>query len=214
MPRKNKNISSLLKNLKAAYPAPQCALTHDNPLQLVVATILSAQCTDERVNMVTPALFKKYKTAADFAKASPPQLESMVRSTGFYRNKSKSIMGMAKMLVQKYGGEVPQTMEELLELPGVARKTANVVLGVAFGKAEGVVVDTHVSRLSNRLGLSLETTPEKIEKDLMKAVPKENWIWISHALIMHGRRVCKARNPDCPNCPVLKDCANPAALGA
>jgi endonuclease-3 len=204
--RKNASVPTLLKKLHAEYPAPQCALTHDSPLQLTVATILSAQCTDERVNKVTPSLFKKYKTAADFANSRPHELEELIRSTGFYRNKAKSIRGMAALVVKKYGGKIPETMDELLELPGVARKTANVVLGVAYQRAEGVVVDTHVMRLSYRLGLTRHQAPAKIEKDLMKTIPKEDWIWFSHALITHGRRVCKARAPDCPNCPLLKIC--------
>jgi len=204
--KKNASVPALLKKLHAEYPSPECALVHESPLQLVVATILSAQCTDERVNKVTPALFKRYKTAKDFAESRPVELESLIRSTGFYHNKAKSIRGMAKLLVEKFGGHVPQLMSELLELPGVARKTANVVLGVAYKKAEGVVVDTHVMRLSNRLGLTGETTPEKIEKDLMKIIPREDWIWFSHAIIHHGRRVCKARNPACPDCPLLKLC--------
>lgn len=207
--RLNKNVPALLKALKKTYPEPQCALTHESPLELTVATILSAQCTDERVNKVTPALFKRYKTAADYAASSPTELESLIRSTGFYRNKAKSIRGMASLVEKNFAGEIPQTMNELLTLPGVARKTANVVLGTAYGKAEGVVVDTHVMRLSQRLGLTRETTPEKIEKDLMKQVPQTDWIWLSHAIITHGRRVCKARNPMCPECPVLKQCANP-----
>lgn len=208
--RLNKNPGALLKAFKKIYPRPVCALEHQNPLQLVVATILSAQCTDERVNKVTPALFKRYKTARDFASSNPTELEELVRSTGFYRNKSKSIRGMAQKLVEKYDGQVPQTMEALLELPGVARKTANVVLGTAFGLSAGVVVDTHVMRLSGRLGLSKEKTPEKIERDLMKIVPRNLWIWVSHALITHGRRICRARNPQCSVCPVKKLCANPA----
>jgi endonuclease-3 len=204
--KKNASVPTLLKKLHASYPSPECALVHDSPLQLVIATILSAQCTDERVNKITPALFHRYKTARDFADSKPAELESLIRSAGFYRNKAKSIRGMAKMVVEKFNGHVPQLMSELLELPGVARKTANVVLGVAYKKAEGVVVDTHVMRLSYRLGLTRQTTPEKIEQDLMKAIPQVDWIWFSHALIHHGRRVCKARNPDCPNCPLLKVC--------
>lgn len=209
MYRKNKNVPSLLKKLHQEYAHPECALTHENPLQLVVATILSAQCTDERVNKVTPALFKKYKTAKDFADSSSSELEALIHSTGFYRNKAKNIRGMAKLLVEKHHGQVPQTMEELLELPGVARKTANVVLGTAFGKSEGVVVDTHVTRLSERMGLSRENSAEKIEKELMKVIPKEDWIWFSHAIITHGRRLCMARNPNCEACPVRPHCANP-----
>lgn len=203
---KSPSIDAVLKKLRAIYPNPQCALNHENALQLTVATILSAQCIDARVNLVTPALFKRYKTAADFAESSPTELEGFIKSAGFYRNKAKSIRGMAKMLIEKFKGKIPQTMPELLELPGVARKTANVVLGVAFGKAEGVVVDTHVMRLSYRLGFSKQKTPEKIEIDLMKKIPRERWIWFSHALISHGRTVCKARQPDCPNCPLRAIC--------
>jgi endonuclease-3 len=210
MYRKNKNPGRLLKQLKKFYPDVSCALLHETPLQLLVATILSAQCTDERVNKVTPALFKKYRTAADFAAARPQELEQFIRSTGFYHNKAKSILGMAHLVVKKHKGEIPRTMPELLELPGVARKTANVVLGNAFGIADGVVVDTHVMRLSERLGLTNKRTPEKIEQDLIKIVPRADWIWFSHALIHHGRQVCRARNPDCPNCPVKSLCANPA----
>ncbi len=209
MYRRNRDVPSLLKNLHKNYPEPECALTHSSPLELTVATILSAQCTDERVNKVTPALFKKYKSAQAFADSDPAELETFIRSTGFYRNKAKSIRGMAKMVVEKFGGRIPESMDELLTLPGVARKTANVVLGVAFKKAEGVVVDTHVMRLSRRLGLSKETTPEKIEKDLVRAIPQKDWIWFSHALIHHGRKICKARNPQCAICPIRKDCPNP-----
>jgi endonuclease-3 len=208
--RKNKNTTALLRALKKSYATVECALTHENPLQLLVATILSAQCTDARVNKVTPALFEKYRSAVDFANASPSELESMIHSTGFYRNKAKSILGMAKRLVENHGGRVPQTMEELLELPGVARKTANVVLGTAYNTAVGVVVDTHVMRLAQRFGLTSKTSPEKIEQDLMKIVPQQDWIWFSHALITHGRRVCYALSPNCPECPVRKECANPA----
>ncbi len=207
--RKNQDVPALLKNLKAVYSNPECALTHSSPLELLVATILSAQCTDERVNKITPALFKRYRRAADYASADPLELEKLIHSAGFYRNKAKSIMGMAKIVSEKFGGDIPKEMEKLLELPGVARKTANVLLGVAFKKAVGVVVDTHVMRLSNRLGLSKQKSPEKIEQDLMKAVPQSDWIWLSHALIMHGRRVCKARNPECQSCPIRKNCANP-----
>lgn len=204
--KKNASVPALLKKLHAEYPSPECALVHDSPLQLVVATILSAQCTDERVNKVTPALFDRYKTVQDFADSKSAELENLIRSTGFYRNKAKSIRGMAKMLIERFNGHVPQLMSELLELPGVARKTANVVLGVAYKKAEGVVVDTHVMRLSYRLGLTRETTPEKIEKNLIQLIPQADWIWFSHAIIHHGRRTCKARHPDCPGCPLLKLC--------
>ena len=209
MVRMNKNIPALLKGLKKHYGDVECALHHKGPFQLLVATILSAQCTDERVNIVTQSLFKKYKTAKDFANVSQPTLEKEIRSTGFYRNKAKSIRGMAKILTQNFGGDVPRKMNHLLELPGVARKTANVVLGTAFGISEGVVVDTHVIRLSGRLGLSKEKDPKKIEKDLMAKIPHNDWIWISHALIHHGRRICKAQNPKCEECPIRENCANP-----
>jgi endonuclease-3 len=177
-----------------------------NPLQLLIATILSAQSTDRTVNTVTPALFKKYKSAKDFARAKTPELEEMVHSTGFFRNKTKSIQGATRIIDERYHGEVPQTMEELLELPGVARKTANVVLGVAFGKAEGVVVDTHVQRLSRRLDFSKEERPDKIEEDLMKLFPRDRWIHLAHLLIHHGRAICEARRPKCPQCPIEDLC--------
>ena len=207
--RKNKDIPKFLESLTQHYSDVTCALDHKTPLQLLVATILSAQCTDQRVNIVTKELFKKYKTVQDFAKVSQATLEKEIRSTGFYRNKSKSIRGMAKILLEKHGGNVPRSMEALLTLPGVARKTANVALGTAFGIAEGIVVDTHVSRLSERLGLSAQKSPEKIEKDLMAVVPKKDWIWFSHAMIHHGRKFCKARNPLCHECPLRKECPNP-----
>jgi endonuclease III len=210
MYRRNKNVPALLRALHDTYPDTECALTHENPLQLIVATILSAQCTDERVNMVTPALFKRCRTAKDFATIPPKELEKLIHSTGFYRNKSKNIRGMAQMLLDRHGGQVPQTMDELLELPGVARKTANVVLSVAYNKAEGIVVDTHVARLSRRFGLSQQENPVKIEQELMKLIPKEDWIWFSGALIDHGRKVCKAISPRCPECPLVhQHCANP-----
>jgi endonuclease III len=209
MYRKNRNVPALLKDLKKSYPDPECALHHENPLQLLVATILSAQCTDERVNKVTPALFARLKTARDFATVAPHELEKLVHSCGFYRSKAKNIRGMAALLIEKFGGNVPEEMDELLTLPGVARKTANVVLGTAFEKSVGVVVDTHVARLSKRLGLTKKEAPEKIEKELMAQIPKEDWIWFSGALIHHGRQVCKAMAPKCPECPVRKNCANP-----
>jgi len=197
-----KRIGPLLRALRRAYPDARCALTHENALQLLVATILSAQCTDVRVNKVTPALFAKYRTAADFATADAATFESEIRSTGFFRSKTKSILGAAKLLVEKHRGEVPAMIEELLELPGVARKTANVVLGSWFRKAAGVVVDTHVDRLSHRLKLTKEKTPEKIERDLMKLVPRTEWIDFSHRLIWHGRQVCAARKARCEICPL------------
>jgi len=195
---------TVVRRLRGEYPEARCALTHGNPYELVVSTILSAQCTDEMVNRVTPALFKRYPTAEKLAKARLPDVEKLVKSTGFFRNKAKNIRGMAKTVVADFKGEVPKTMDELLTLPGVARKTGNVVLGVAFGKAEGVVVDTHVRRLSRRLGLTAEEDPTRIERDLMALLPRSDWIDIGHLLIWHGRRVCAARKPLCERC-VLRD---------
>ena len=197
--------AKIVAGLAREYGDAECALVHSNPLELLVATILSAQCTDVRVNLVTPALFKRYRSAKDFAEAVPAELEGIIRSTGFYRNKARSIRGAGKLLVEKFGGEVPSTMEELLELPGVARKTANVVLGTWFRKAEGVVVDTHVHRLSRRLGLTREDDPKKIEQDLMALIPRSEWIDFSHRLIWHGRKICSARKPKCDQC-VLASC--------
>jgi len=195
---------TVVRRLRGEYPEARCALTHQSPYELVVSTILSAQCTDEMVNRVTPDLFRRYPTAEKLAKAPKPAVEKLIKSTGFFRNKTKNITGMAKTLVADFQGKVPQTMDELLTLPGVARKTANVVLGVAFGKAEGVVVDTHVRRLSGRLGLTREDDPEKIERDLMALLPRSDWIDIGHLLIWHGRRVCGARKPLCERC-ILRD---------
>jgi endonuclease-3 len=192
--------------LHAAYPTAHCELNFSNPLELLVATILSAQCTDKRVNIVTEGLFKKYRSAADFAKAGLAELEQDIKTTGFYRNKSKGIKAAAQSIVDKHGGKVPQTMEELIELGGVGRKTANVVLGNAFNINLGVVVDTHVARLSYRLGLVNESDPVKIEQVLIRLVPREQWTLFSHLLIWHGRRRCFARGPDCGNCEVLKLC--------
>ena len=196
----------IYSRLEAAYPDAKCALDFTNPLQLLIATILSAQSTDRTVNTVTPALFKKYRSAKDFARAKTPELEEIVHSTGFFRNKTKSILGATRIIDERYRGEVPQTMEELLELPGVARKTANVVLGVAFGKAEGVVVDTHVQRLARRLEFSKEERPDKIEEDLMKLFPRDRWIHLAHLLIHHGRAICEARRPKCAHCPIEDLC--------
>jgi endonuclease-3 len=193
-------VKAILHGLDEAYPAASCALKHDNPFQLLISTILSAQCTDERVNMVTPGLFKKYPTPATFAYANPRDIEEEIRSTGFYRNKTKSILGASKKIVEEFGGEVPRTMEQILTLPGVARKTGNVVLGTAYGIASGVVVDTHVQRLSGRLDLTKNTDPKKIETDLMKVIPEDRWILFSHQLIWHGRRICKSRKPLCIEC--------------
>jgi len=196
----------ILARLEQAYPDAVCALHHRSPLELLVATILSAQSTDARVNMVTPALFAKYKTAAAYAATDPAVLEQEIHSTGFFRNKTKSIIGMAQALVEHHRGEVPDTMEALIQLPGVGRKTANVVLGTWFKKNEGVVVDTHVQRLSTLLGLTKQTTPEKIERDLMVLVPRDRWTWFSHTLIRHGRQVCIARRPKCEECVVNRWC--------
>ena len=193
------------------YPGATTELNWSNPLELLVATILSAQTTDVRVNQVTEKLFENYRTAEDYAETDPERLEEEIRPTGFYRNKARSIRGMARALVEDYGGEVPCTMPELVELPGVGRKTANVVLGNVFGVNEGVVVDTHVRRLSNRLGLSDEKDPEKIERDLLEVIPEQDRTVFSHLLILHGRRVCKSRKPDCPNC-VLNDICPSSAV--
>lgn len=206
------NTTAILRGLKKRYPHPQCALTHTTPFQLLIATILSAQCTDERVNQVTPLLFKEFPTAEQLAKAPLPRVESIIRSTGFFRQKAKSLVLSSRLLVDQHGGEVPKTMEELLALRGVARKTANVVLGTAFGIAAGVVVDTHVKRLSKRLGLTSETDPVKVEKDLMKKIPTSDWIWLSHALITHGRQICTAVKPDCAACPLNKLCPSAGKL--
>ena len=202
----DKDVKKLLRGLRKLYPDADCELRHSSPLELLVATILSAQSTDQRVNQVTEHLFAKYKTAADYAAADPEVFEQEVRSTGFYRNKTKLVLGAAKRMVEAYGGEVPGTLEELVTLPGVARKTANLVLGTAFGKPTGVVVDTHVTRLSYRLGLTRQKNPVKIEQDLMAAVPKKDWIFLGHAVILHGRRVCKARKPLCSECGLANVC--------
>ena len=196
----------IIARLKREYPDATSALHHSSALELVVATILSAQCTDARVNMVTPHLFTKYRTAADYAAANPRVLETEIQSTGFFRNKTKSIIGMAQALVERHGGEVPQTMEELTALPGVGRKTANVILGTWFKKNEGVVVDTHVHRLSRLLRLTRQDDPVKIERDLMQIVPRDDWTWFSHTLIQHGRTVCIARRPRCADCVLNRLC--------
>ena len=199
-------VAQLVKALPQVYPRAHCELDYRNPLELFIATILSAQCTDKRVNMVTPALFHKYRTAKDYARAPQAELENAIKSTGFFRNKTRSIRAATSTIAERFGGKVPDSMEELRELPGVGRKTANVVLGNAFGKNEGIVVDTHVARLSQRLGLTKEKDPEKIERDLMKLVPKEHWTDWSHWLIWHGRRRCYARKPDCANCDIFGLC--------
>ena len=199
-------VRAILQGLDEAYPAVTCALRHDNPFQLLISTILSAQCTDERVNIVTATLFPKYPKPDAFAYANPQELEQAIRPTGFFRNKTKSIMGASRRIIEEFRGEVPRTMPELLTLPGVARKTANVVLGTAFGIASGVVVDTHVQRLSRRLDLSKNTDPKKIEQDLIKIIPQEKWILFSHQLIWHGRRICQARKPKCLACNLERLC--------
>ncbi len=196
----------VVRGLKRAYPDAECALHHDGPFQLLAATILSAQCTDERVNMVTPALFEKYPTAELLGRGRIRDIERIIRSTGFFRSKAKSRKGMAQGLVRDHEGEFPREVDELIQLPGVGRKTANVVLGVCFGIASGVVVDTHVKRISNLLGLTTEATPEKIEQDLIGLLPKKEWIEYSHRVIHHGRKICIARRPQCPECPLLKCC--------
>jgi len=202
----NGRVRSVIRLLKRAYPDAKCSLNHSNAFELLIATILSAQCTDERVNIVTADLFRKYRKPEDYLRVSNKELEKDVRTTGFFRNKTRSIQGTARLLKEQYGGEVPNSMDELLELPGVARKTANVVLGNAFGVKAGVVVDTHVTRLSHRLGFSQEKQAEKIERDLIELVPKKDWVIFPHLLIYHGRKVCKARNPACDECVVEKLC--------
>ncbi len=205
-PELKQRVRKIIRLLKRAYPDAKCSLNYSNPFELLIATILSAQCTDVRVNIVTQDLFRKYRKPEDYLKVSPRELEKDIRTTGFFRNKTKSIQGTAKVLTEQYGGKVPETIEDLLELPGVARKTANVVLGNAFGVISGVVVDTHVTRLSHRLGLSAEKTAEKIEQNLIAIVPKKDWVIFSHLLIAHGREICKARNPLCAECVVEKLC--------
>ena len=199
-------IHRLIGGLHDLYPDADCELVHSNALELLVATILSAQCTDERVNRVTETLFVNYPTAADYAGADVETFEQEIRPTGFYRNKAKLVIGAAQRIVEAYGGEVPDSMEELLTLPGVARKTANLVLGTAFGKISGVVVDTHVRRLSGRLGLSAQKNPDKVEKDLMELLPEDEWIFMGYAVILHGRRVCKAKKPACDDCGLADIC--------
>lgn len=203
---RKRRTRSIITRLKREFPDAKCALDHANPLELLVATILSAQSTDARVNIVTPALFAKYKSAADYAAANPEVLQSEIHSTGFFRNKTKSILGMAQALDERHDGQVPDTMEALVALPGVGRKTANVVLGNAFGKNEGVVVDTHVGRISGLLKLTKQTDPVKIERDLMELVPRKDWTIFSHLLILHGRKTCIARRPRCESCRINDLC--------
>jgi endonuclease III len=209
---RKKQAAEVIKRLKKAYPDAHCALVHSSAFELLIATILSAQCTDERVNIVTATLFRKYPTPQDFIDVSQADLEKDIHSTGFFRNKSKNIKAACQRIVEVYGGRVPQTMEDLLTLGGVARKTANVVLGNAFGIASGVVVDTHVSRLSHRLGLSVEKTAEKIERDLEQLVPRKHWIMFPHWLITHGRQICNARKPLCGKCVLANICPYRAAI--
>ena len=199
-------VAAILKALDEAYPDAECALHHRAPWELLVATILSAQCTDVRVNMVTPELFRRFPSPAAMAKASLPELEELIRTTGFYHNKAKSIRGAAQKLISTFGGEVPQTLAELITVPGAARKTANVVLGVSFGKAEGVVVDTHVFRIARRLELAKGDTPQKVEQELMEVLPRDHWIRFSHQVIHLGRQVCVARKPKCVECPLEPLC--------
>jgi len=203
MEKAEKRIGEIVGLLKKAYPKSRTALRFEIPLQILVATILSAQCTDEKVNQITPALFRKYPTALDFAEADPKTLEEEIRSTGFFRNKTKSIINASRKIVSDFGGKVPDSMESLITLPGVARKTANIVLSSGYKKAEGIAVDTHVKRLSQRLGLSKEKDPDKIEQDLMVLIPRKDWIDFNYMLVNHGRKVCQARKPNCPEC-VLK----------
>lgn len=210
---RRQRVAKILPILKMLYPDAKCSLEHRSPLELIVATILSAQCTDERVNIVTRSLFEKYRSVRDYAQSKPQELEKDVQSTGFFRNKAKSIRAMAQSLIDQHAGKVPQTMEELVELAGVGRKTANVVLGNAFGKNVGVVVDTHVTRLSNRLDLTdHESDAVKIEHDLMQVVPQEEWTLWSHLMIHHGRKICQARKPKCQECPLLPECPAGAKL--
>lgn len=207
-------VAAILQKLDEAYPNATCALEHDNVFQLLIATILSAQCTDVRVNEVTKTLFKKYRKPEDFAYANPAELEQEIRPTGFFRNKTKSIMGASKKIVEEFDGKVPRTMEQLLTLPGVARKTANVVLGTGFGIADGIVVDTHVTRLAERLDLSHQSDAKKIEQDLMRIIPRDKWIKFSHQLIWHGRKVCQARKPRCYECNLEHICYSKAKTTA
>ena len=209
----NKRVKKIIRALRRAYPDSRTALRYRTPLQLLVSTILSAQCTDRRVNQIAPSLYRKYRTASGFAKARQSVLEREIRSAGFYRNKAKNIIGACKKIAGEYGGKVPESMEELIGLPGVARKTANIVLSSAFKKAEGIAVDTHVRRLSGRLGLSRSKDPNKIEEDLMKVVPRKDWLDFNYLLVNHGRRVCQARKPLCNECVIRKLCSSAGVTG-
>jgi len=209
-----KRVRSILTTLQRTYPQAHCELTYSNPLELLIATILSAQCTDSRVNEVTRSLFQRYRTAADYARAPLSELEQAIRSTGFYRNKARNIQACCRALVERHGGQVPRTMEELTALDGVGRKTANVVLGNAFGLNEGIVVDTHVRRVAQRLGLTRQKDPDKIEQELMQQVPRDLWTQFSHWLIWHGRRRCHARKPDCPHCELREWCPSAGSSGS
>lgn len=199
-------LPEIIEVLRREFPESRTALKFETPFQVLVATILAAQCTDERVNKITPGLFRKYPTAEAFASADREELENEIRSTGFFRNKTKSILGAAKKIVEDFGGRVPDTMADLVTLPGVARKTANIVLSAGYGKAEGIAVDTHVRRLAGRLGLTRESDPEKIERDLMRIVPRQDWLDLNFMLVDHGRKTCRARKPDCPACPIRHLC--------
>lgn len=213
LPAAGERVAAIIARLEARFPDARCSLDFADPLQLLVATILSAQCTDERVNMVTPALFARYRSAQDYADANPDELAELIRSTGFYRNKTRSLIGMGRALAERHGGEVPRSMDELTRVPGAGRKTANVVLGNAFGIDEGVVVDTHVKRITHRLGLTRHTDPVKIERDLMALVPRRHWTLLPHLLIHHGRATCQARAPRCEVCPVNDLCPFPGSRG-
>jgi len=206
MKNARERVPEIIGGLRREFPESRTALKFETPFQVLVATILAAQCTDERVNKITPGLFRKYPTAEAFASADREDLENEIRSTGFFRNKAKSLLGAAKRIVENFGGRVPDTMAELVTLPGVARKTANIVLSAGYGKAEGIAVDTHVRRLAGRLGLSRESDPEKIERDLMRIVPREDWLDFNSVLVDHGRKTCRARKPDCPACPIRYLC--------
>jgi endonuclease-3 len=210
MKRAKDRIEEIIRLLKKAYPQSRTALRFATPLQILVATVLSAQSTDEKVNEITPALFRKYPAVSDFARADPRELEKEIRPTGFFRNKTKSIINASKKIVEDFNGVVPDNMEDLITLPGVARKTANIVLSSAYHKAEGIAVDTHVKRLSQRLGLSKEKNPDKIEKDLLNLVPKRDWLDFNYMLVNHGRKICQARKPNCPECVINRLCPSAA----